>query len=579
MAVQTPLYALQNASHPAKTFRQATGWAVTGEGVLGATHLQVTANSTPAMNVDVATGYCWIDGDSAADQGFYFGYNDATTNLAISAADGSNPRIDIVVAQVNDSAYSGSTDNWELKVITGTPAGSPAVPTLPSTALKLAQIAVGAGVTTITSGNITDSRTYAATTLPGAVTVGSDGKGHDVTFYSDTAGDSMVWDSSAESLTITGTNGANALVVADGNVSITDNLDVDGTTNLDAVDIDGAVQIDSTVTVGVNDTGYDVKFFGATDGAYMEWDESEDHLNVNGQVYIGSSIADIANLPDISLAIGSNSDVTPSGTMWDGHFTIDGNGYKAGISLDGDAMWLGHDSSSRSIYFAIDAVHYCGLDSDGRFILFGGHDFTIKSSRSTGREILEFRTGTSLTSGAGYNMYGDADTSHPSKHIFFCDSSSSELLIQSTGVTISGSLSKGSGSFNIPHPTKGGDWRLRHSFIEGPTCDNIYRGTVTLGSGAKTIDLDTVSGMTSGTWEALNTNPWSSVASSGNAVTWSLSGKTLTINGPSGAVCNWMVIGERKDPTIIASDISDSDGKLIVEYEDPNYTVTVEEEE
>ena len=120
---------------------------------------------------------------------------------------------------------------------------------------------------------------------------------------------------------------------------------------------------------------------------------------------------------------------------------------------------------------------------------------------------------------------------------------------------------------------------MRHSFIEGPTCDNIYRGTVTLGSGAKTIDLDTVSGMTSGTWEALNTNPWSSVASSGNAVTWSLSGKTLTINGPSGAVCNWMVIGERKDPTIIASDISDSDGKLIVEYEDPDYTVTVEEEE
>ena len=30
-------------------------------------------------------------------------------------------------------------------------------------------------------------------------------------------------------------------------------------TNLDAVDIDGAVQIDAGVTVGVDDTGYDVK--------------------------------------------------------------------------------------------------------------------------------------------------------------------------------------------------------------------------------------------------------------------------------------------------------------------------------
>ena len=44
-------------------------------------------------------------------------------------------------------------------------------------------------------------------------------------------------------------------------LDISGNIDVDGTTNLDAVDIDGAVQIDNTVTVGVDDTGYDVKFF------------------------------------------------------------------------------------------------------------------------------------------------------------------------------------------------------------------------------------------------------------------------------------------------------------------------------
>ena len=38
-------------------------------------------------------------------------------------------------------------------------------------------------------------------------------------------------------------------------------VDIDGTANLDVVDIDGATQIDATVTVGVDDTGYDVKFF------------------------------------------------------------------------------------------------------------------------------------------------------------------------------------------------------------------------------------------------------------------------------------------------------------------------------
>ena len=59
-------------------------------------------------------------------------------------------------------------------------------------------------------------------------------------------------------------------------------IDVAGTTNLDAVDIDGATQIDATVTVGVDDTGYDVKFFGATSGASLLWDESADDLILAG---------------------------------------------------------------------------------------------------------------------------------------------------------------------------------------------------------------------------------------------------------------------------------------------------------
>ncbi len=44
---------------------------------------------------------------------------------------------------------------------------------------------------------------------------------------------------------------------------------------------DGVVQR-GTLTVGVDDTGHDVKFFGATSGKYMEWDESADQLDVTG---------------------------------------------------------------------------------------------------------------------------------------------------------------------------------------------------------------------------------------------------------------------------------------------------------
>jgi len=83
-------------------------------------------------------------------------------------------------------------------------------------------------------------------------------------------------------------SGDTGALMTEGGVSIAKklyvgtDLDVDGTTNLDAVDIDGAVQIDAAVTVGVNDTGYDVKFFGATASKYMMWDESENELLFGG---------------------------------------------------------------------------------------------------------------------------------------------------------------------------------------------------------------------------------------------------------------------------------------------------------
>ena len=69
-------------------------------------------------------------------------------------------------------------------------------------------------------------------------------------------------------------------------LDISGSIDIDGTANLDAVDIDGAVQIDGATTFGVDDTGVDVKFFGATASAYLLWDESADKLLTAGGAVI-----------------------------------------------------------------------------------------------------------------------------------------------------------------------------------------------------------------------------------------------------------------------------------------------------
>tara|TARA_Y100001938_G_scaffold149468_1_gene236377 strand:+ start:197 stop:1504 length:1308 start_codon:yes stop_codon:yes gene_type:complete len=146
------------------------------------------------------------------------------------------------------------------------------------------------------------------------------------------------------------------------------------------------------------------------------------------------------------------------------------------------------------------------------------------------------------------------------------------LRIFNNSVTVYGSLTKGGGSFRIPHPlpslmhTKD----LAHSFIEGPQCDNLYRGKVDLVGGTATIDIDVKFGMTLGTFVALNRDIqcFTSNETGWTAVKGSVSGSTLTITAQDNTctdTISWMVVGERQDPTVKALDITDADGNLIVE--------------
>ena len=71
-----------------------------------------------------------------------------------------------------------------------------------------------------------------------------------------------------------------------------DNVAIDGSTIGHTSDADlmtiasGALTLKGTLTVGVDDTGHDVKLFGATSGAYLQWDESADKLLTAGGAVI-----------------------------------------------------------------------------------------------------------------------------------------------------------------------------------------------------------------------------------------------------------------------------------------------------
>ena len=53
---------------------------------------------------------------------------------------------------------------------------------------------------------------------------------------------------------------------------------------VDSAKLGNNITLGGTLTVGVDDTGHDVKFFGASSGRYWEWDESADKMIVNGQI-------------------------------------------------------------------------------------------------------------------------------------------------------------------------------------------------------------------------------------------------------------------------------------------------------
>jgi len=136
----------------------------------------------------------------------------------------------------------------------------------------------------------------------------------------------------------------------------------DGTVSATA--FDGAATVSAnwaftgTVTVGVDDTGKDVKFFGATSGQYVLWDESADELVLAGDTKL--SFHDAAGDENIIASANGHLEIN-SGTTLDitaptvdlnssTEFNIDTAAYDLNASgaVTVDAAGVSIDSSSAS---------------------------------------------------------------------------------------------------------------------------------------------------------------------------------------------------------------------------------------
>ena len=231
-----------------------------------------------------------------------------------------------------------------------------------------------------------------AVQIDATVTVGVNDTGYDVKFFGATTGKSLVWDESADSLIVTGTT---TLV---------------GTTNLDAVDIDGATQIDATVTVGVDDTGYDVKFFGATTGQHLLWDQSADELALVGDTKL--SFHDAAGGENIVASSDGHLEINSATTLDITAPTVDVNA-STKLNVDGatqltGAVTVGVDDTGHDVkFFGASAGAFMLYDQSADQLIIQGA--SADATTSTGKLLLS----TSLTDINDGDVIGRIDFQAP----------------------------------------------------------------------------------------------------------------------------------------------------------------------
>lgn len=137
---------------------------------LQANALNITAQGTPNMTVNVDRGGALIPATENVLQGGYPAFNDGLFVVPITASNTSD-RIDSLVMHVKDTVYSGVSDLAEFTTVLGSPGSGvpPDLTTLDKNYLEIGRITVRANTTQILSTDITDRRHWL--TAPGGIQI------------------------------------------------------------------------------------------------------------------------------------------------------------------------------------------------------------------------------------------------------------------------------------------------------------------------------------------------------------------------------------------------------------------------
>lgn len=379
-----------------------------------------------------------------------------------------------------------------------------------------------------------------------------------------------------------------------------------------ALDVNGQVWSRSTFYVGSSSTENQIRFYGTSaDGAGAN---TFDHTVIAERFYGGTENSELLFFKANDRTVSGSDRVR---VLASGGFQVDCTGttstwleggapptpvFSNCLVVNGDTGFVGIGTSTPQVTLDIKGILQTSNDSGEHVRMYRGVNgsafgvgvaFDLKNSANQQCNYAILYGGiANPTAGQeqGYislNTYGNGNnllgtfsntiiaTSNRVGINFLNGTYPTNALDVRGNVSITGSLSKGSGSFEINHPIISST-KLVHSFIEGPRCDLIYRGQKQLSSGIAIVDLEsesTANGskLTPGTFKALCTNPQVYLQNnkSFDHVKGYVSANLLCIdseNTTSSVVIDWLVIAERHDPFIKTWNRTDSNGLLILEH-------------
>ena len=183
-----------------------------------------------------------------------------------------------------------------------------------------------------------------------------------------------------------------------------------------AATFDSNVTVTGALTVGVDDTGHDVKFFGATAGKYFLWDESQNEIDLAGEfhtVTAGTGNLALGQSAGAAIAAGANYNV------------LLGNNAGAAISTGDNNVAVGYnalmteDAHGFNVAVGKDALKVLNAGAHGNNVAVGALAGTALTA-GTNNIFIGYSAGTATILGGenvaiGYaalltNDYGSGST-------------------------------------------------------------------------------------------------------------------------------------------------------------------------